>query len=122
MPNSYCKNDELCIDGSSQNDWYTGAGTVLYKNFFRFGMGVEASLNGLTIQTAAFMPSDTASLKFTLKGKNMTLNYQNLGNAHREILIDGVKAETSFDEIMQTQKLFIPTNELKDGMVISVID
>jgi len=122
MPNSYCKNEELCIDGSSQNDWYTGAGTVLYKNFFRFGLGVEASLNGLTIQTAAFMPSDTASLKFTLKGKNMTLNYQNLRNAHREILIDGVKAETSFDEIMQTQKLFIPTKELKDGMVISVID
>lgn len=122
MPNSYCKNLDLCIDGSSQNDWFTGAGTVLYKNLFRFGFGIEASLDGLTIQTASVMPSDTASINFVIKGKKVTLNYKKCGNGKREILLDGIKMPTVFDKIIETEKLFIPTADIKDGMVISVID
>ena len=122
MPNSYCRNLDLCIEETSQSDWFTGSGTVLYKNLFRFGFGIEPNLDGLNIQTAATMPSSKASAKFVIKGRHITLIYENLGNGRREIAIDGVKANTCFDPIMQTEKLFIPTEKLTDGMVITVTD
>lgn len=122
MPNSYCRNLELCVEETSQSDWFTGSGTVLYKNLFRFGFGIEPNLDGLTIQTAATMPSSKASAKFQIKGRHITLIYENLGNGKREIALDGVKAKTCFDPLMQTEKLFIPTEKLTDGMVITVTD
>lgn len=122
MPNSYCRNSDYCIEESSQSDWFTGSGTVLYKNLFRFGFGIEPDLDGLNVQTAAVMPSKKASAKFIIKGKHITLNYENRGNGKREILINGNKATTVFDPIMKTEKLFIPTNELTNNMVIMVLD
>jgi len=122
MPNSYCRNLDLCIEESSQSDWFTGSGTVLYKNLFRFGFGIEPDLEGLNIQTAAFMPCKKASAKFQIKGKNITLNYENKGNGKREILVNGIKEATVFDPIMKTEKLFIKTSDLTDNMVITVID
>lgn len=122
MPNSYCRNLELCVDGTSQNDWFTGSGTVLYKNFYRFGFGIEPSLDGLTIQTAAYMPCKEATAEFILKGRNLTLNYKNEGNGKREMFIDGVKQETVYDEIMKTEKLYINASDIHEGMVITVTD
>ena len=122
MPNSYCRNLELGVDGGSQNDWFTGSGTVLYKNFYRFGFGIEPDLNGLTIQTAAYMPCKEATAEFVIKGKNLVLDYKNTGAGSRRILVNGKEAETQFDNIMKTKKLYIPTSQLQDGMVITVID
>ena len=122
MPNSYCRNLDLCVEETSQSDWFTGSGTVLYKNLFRFGFGIEPNLNGLNIQTAATMPSTKASVNTVIKGKNITFQYKNEGNGKREISIDGVKMPTVYDEIIATEKLFIPTENLKDGMVITVTD
>lgn len=122
MPNSYCRNLDYCVDGLSQADWFTGSGSVLYKNLFRFCFGIEPNLEGLTIQTAAYMPTNSATAEFVIKGKKITLNYKKEGKNEREILLDGKKVDAKFDPMMQTKKLFIPTSELKDGMVISVID
>lgn len=122
MPNSYCRNLEMGVDGTSQNDWFTGSGTVLYKNFYRFGFGIQPDLNGLTIQTAAYMPCSEAKAEFVIKGKNLVLDYKNTGADSRKILINGNETETQFDDIMKTQKLYIPACQLQDGMVITVID
>ena len=122
MPNSYCRNLDMGVDGASQNDWFTGSGTVLYKNFYRFGFGIQPDLDGLTIQTAAYMPCSEATAEFVIKGKNLVLNYKNSGAGSRKILVDGVAADTQFDDIMKTQKLYIPTDKLHSGMVITVID
>ncbi len=56
------------------------------------------------------------------EGRHITLIYENLGNGKREISLDGVKAKACFDPLMQTEKLFIPTEKLTDGMVITVTD
>ncbi len=122
MPNSYCRNLDLCVEETSQSDWFTGSGTVLYKNLFRFGFGIEPNLDGLNIQTAAVMPSKKASARFIIKGKSIVLNYENIGNGKREILINGQKVDTTFDPIIKTEKVFIPTANLTDNMVITVID
>lgn len=122
MPNSYCRNLDLCVEETSQSDWFTGSGTVLYKNLFRFGFGIEPNLEGLNIQTAAVMSTTKASVKTSIKGKSITFQYKNEGNGKREIFIDGVKMPTIFDEIIGTEKLFIASENLKDGMVITVTD
>jgi cellobiose phosphorylase len=122
MPNSYCRNLDLCVDGGSQNDWYTGSGTVLYKNLYRFGFGIEPNLDGLTIQTAAYMPCKEATAQFIMKGHGVTLNYKNSGNSKREIFINGVKQPTVYDNIMKTEKLFIKNQDISDNMIITVTD
>lgn len=122
MPNSYCRNLDYGVDGGSQNDWYTGAGTVLYKNLYRFGFGIEPNLDGLTIQTAAYMPCNEAVAEFIMKGCNLTLQYKNNGTKKREIFIDGIKQDTVYDSIMKTEKLFIKSADIRDGMVITVTD
>ena len=68
------------------------------------------------------MPCKKASAKFQIKGKNITLNYENKGNGKREILVNGIKEATVFDPIMKTEKLFIKTSKLTDNMVITVLD
>jgi len=122
MPNSYCRNLDLCVDGGSQNDWYTGSGTVLYKNLYRFGFGIEPNLDGLTIQTAAYMPCKEATAQFIMKGHNLTLIYKNEGNSKREIFINGIKQQTVYDNIIKTEKLFIKNQDISDNMIITVTD
>ena len=122
MPNSYFRNEELCIDGQSFADWYTGSGTVFIKNLVKFGFGVCPTLDGLVIQTAGYMPTTDASIDIIVKGHPITVKYQNKGNGSRKFFINGKEAEGSFDELMNTQKIFIPTADITDGMIIEVID
>ncbi len=122
MPNSYCRNESVCIDGYSQNDWFTGSGTVLYKNFYRFGFGIEPDLDGLTIQTAAYMPCDEAKAEFLMKGKRIKLVYKKAGLGERKIFVNGVDADAKFDPMMRTKKIYIPNEIITEGMVIEVVD
>ncbi len=122
MPNSYFRNEEFCIDGQSFADWYTGSGTVFIKNLVKFGFGVCPTLDGLVIQTASYMPTTDASIDIVVKGKPITVKYQNKGNGSRKFFINGKETESSFDELMNTKKIFIPTADVTDGMIIEVID
>lgn len=122
MPNSYFKNEELCIDGQSFADWYTGSGTVFIKNLVKYGFGVCPTLEGLLIQTAATMPTTDAALDIVVKGHPITLKYQNSASGNRKFIVNGKKISGQFDNMMNTYKLFIPTAELTDGMIIEVID
>ncbi len=122
MPNSYFRNEELCIDGQSFADWYTGSGTVFIKNLVKFGFGVCPTLDGLLIQTAGYMPTTDASIDVIVKGHPITVKYQNKGNGSRKFFINGKETESSFDELMNTKKTFIPTADITDGMIIEVID
>ncbi len=122
MPNSYFRNDEYCIDGQSFADWYTGSGTVFIKNLIKYGFGICPNLDGLTVQTAAYMPTSNASIDIVVKGHPITLKYLDTKLGHRVIKVNGVVMETLFDKFMQTHKLFIPTADITDGMIIEVID
>lgn len=122
MPNSYFYNEEWCINGQSFHDWYTGSGTVFIKNLVKYGFGVNPTLDGVVIQTAATMPTTDASLDVVVKGRSVTLKYKNTENGSRKILVNGKECETQFDSLMNTQKLFIATADITDGTVIEVID
>ncbi|MBQ2933833.1 MAG: hypothetical protein IJE02_04370 [Clostridia bacterium] len=122
MPNSYFRNEELCIDGQSFADWYTGSGTVFIKNLVKFGFGVCPTLDGLVIQTAGYMPTTDASIDVIVKGHPITVKYQNEGNGSRTFKVNGKEMTGEFDSMMNIPKLFMPTADICDNMVIEVID
>lgn len=122
MPNSYFRNEELCIDGQSFADWYTGSGTVFIKNLVKFGFGVCPTLEGLVIQTAGYMPTHDASIDVVVKGHPITLKYQNKSGGKRTFLVNGKEMSGEFDSMMNIPKLFIPTSDIRDNMVIEVVD
>lgn len=122
MPNSYFRNEELCIDGQSFADWYTGSGTVFIKNLVKFGFGVCPTLDGLVIQTAGYMPTTDASIDVIVKGHPITVKYQNKGNGSRTFKVNGKEMTGEFDSMMNIPKLFMPTADICDNMVIEVID
>lgn len=122
MPNSYFRNEELCIDGESFADWYTGSGTVFIKNLIKFGFGVCPTLDGLTIQTAGYMPTTNAALDIVVKGHPITVKYLNTCSSKRIFKVNGKEMLGTFDKLMNIQKLFIPCNDITDDMIIEVID
>lgn len=122
MPNSYFKNDEWCIDGESFADWYTGSGTVFIKDLVKFGFGICPAIDGLTVQTAGYMPTTDASIDVIVKGHPITVKYQNKDTGNRKFMVNGVEMTGEFDSIMNIPKLFIPTADIADGMIIEVVD
>ncbi len=121
MPNSYCHNEELYIDGVSMGDWYTGSGTMLVKELIRFGFGIEPSLDGLYVQTPSFMPTTKATLEMKIKGKAVSFEYRKDGG-ERKYFVDGKEVKGEYSELMGTYRVFVPTAEIKEGMKIEVID
>lgn len=122
MPNSYCDNESLYIDGVSMGDWYTGSGTMLIKELIRFGFGIEPTLDALKIQTPAFMPTSSATLSMKVKGKAITFVYSKRPAGERKIFIDGTEYAADFDPMMKTKVALIDGALLHDGMIIEVID
>lgn len=122
MPNSYCDNESLFIDGVSMGDWYTGSGTMLIKELIRFGIGIEPDLDGVYIQTPAYMPCGICRLTMKVKGREINFEYRNEKNEDREYYVNGKKTKCVYSELMGTYRLYIPTSALKDGMTIEVVD
>lgn len=122
MPNSYSYNPDYFLDGESMGDWYTGSGTVLIKNLVRFGLGIEPDLGGLKIRTPAEMPCEKAEITMSVKGKTVTLRYENKGEGKRRISIDGAEIATAYDEQFATRTAYIPAEDITEGMTITVTD
>ena len=122
MPNSYCCNPDYEIDGGSMGDWYTGSGAVLVKELIKFGFGIAPDLGGLTVQTPATMPCDSASVKVPVKGHPVTLTYKNTGAGKRTFKVNGEVKCGEYSELMEVEKLYIPASDITDGMTIEVID
>ena len=120
MPNSYCRNEELCIDGVSMGDWYTGSGTMYVKELVRFGFGVDPDLDGLRVAPPNYIPSTSCSIEMPVKGKRITLSLRRGGGARR-FFVDGKETASSHDGTMRTDFIYIPTEELRDGMKIEVV-
>ena len=122
MPNSYCRAPEFDIDGDSMGDWYTGSGTVVIKELVRYGFGIQPRMNDLLLCAPASMPCSSASIAFRLRGRALTLRYQNKGEGARRYLLNGQPIGSHFDEIMQTEAAVISYDSLCDGDVIEVVD
>ncbi len=122
MPNSYFRNEEYCIYGESFADWYTGSGTVFIKDLIKYGFGVCPTIEGLTIQTAKYMPTTDAALDIVIKGKAIKFVYKNENNSARKFYANGKELTGEFDNLMDITKVFIPTADITEGMIIEVID
>lgn len=122
MSNSYLDNPENGLNGESAIDWYTGAGTVFIKNIVRFGLGIDSILDGIIIQTPSYMPCKDISAELLVKGFKIKFIYKNVNSGERKIYLNGKLLETEFDDLMNTKKVFIPNNEIKNNLEILVCD
>ena len=122
MPNSYCRNEELYIDGVSMGDWYTGSGTMFVKELVRNGLGIEPDLDGLKIQTPSYMPTTSCGAVLKIKGRTVDFSYRNEKRGERRIYVNGDEIETGFDELILAPVAYIPESALCDGMKIEVVD
>lgn len=122
MSNSYLDNSQMGLNGESAIDWYTGGGTVLIKNLVKYGFGIMPDLKGIAIQTANKMPCESAKVDVIIKGIHVQFIYENRKLGKRTIYLDGKKMETVYDELMQSEKAYIPNDALHDNMEIRVCD
>lgn len=122
MPNSYCCNQDMNIDGESLNDWYTGSGAVLTRCIFEYGMGVMADLCGIKISTPAYMPSDSIKAGFKAKGKNISFAYHNTNSGTRKYYINDIEIESKADPVSGNKYIYIDNSSVIDDMEIKVVD
>lgn len=122
MTNSYLDNVEKGYDGQSQNDWFTGSGTVFIKNIVRNCIGLYADMNGVYVQPAFHMPVDRFTADVLVKGSRVKVKYENSGAAERTVFVDGKAVGTEFDALMNLNKAYIPDGIFHDGMEIEIKD
>ena len=122
MPNSYCYNEELGLDGESIDDWYTGSGCVLIRNIIKNIFGVQARLDGLKIAMTNYMPTDSAEISLKIKGRDVTVRYKKDGTGNRKFFLNGVEKASVLGEVSLTPEIFIPTNELTEKTVIEIVE
>ncbi|MBQ9714352.1 MAG: hypothetical protein IJV83_03415 [Clostridia bacterium] len=112
MPNSYLYNEEKGFDGESMSDWFTGSGCVLVKALIGGAFGVKPSLDGVTVQTAAYMPCKRAEVTLNIKGTPVRIVYKKTGAGKRAYAIDA-------ESVALENGIFIPNSSL-DGKTITV--
>lgn len=122
MPNSYCYNEELGLDGESIDDWYTGSGCVLLRNIIKNIFGVQAQLDGLKIAMTNYMPTENAEISLKIKGCDVTVIYKKDGSGNRKFFVNGIEKEAVLGEVSSSPEIFIPTNELTENTIIEVIE
>ncbi len=123
MPNSYCENEEYCMDGESMGDWHTGSGAVLIKETIRYAFGVYPTLGGLRIQLPAFFPAEKGEINLKVKGVDLTVRYENKGLEKRNITVNGTDNYTeSFDDLMNIPVIFIKNEDIKNAITVEIKD
>ncbi len=122
MTNSYFDNKERGFDGQSQNDWFTGSGTVFIKNIVRNCIGLYADMNGVYVQPAFNMPVDKFTAEVLVKGVKVTVKYENTGAVERTVFVDGKAVSTEFDALMNLNKAYLPNDMFHEGMEIEIKD
>ncbi len=122
MPNSYCNTEKYSADGDSMGDWYTGSGTVLMKDIVKGGFGIIPTMDGVIISPAAYIPAKKVSMKLRIKGKNITIIYENKNNKKREIFLNSEKLQLKYEELSKNYSAFAENAQIKDGDVILITD
>lgn len=122
MPNSYCFNEEFCIDGESAGDWYTGSGAVLMRSIIEYALGIQATPKGIRFAVPHYLPSD--SVEITLKIKNSTVSfiYKNTNSGKRIHLVNGTEINATLDDVSGEKVFFIDNDALAEQMKIEIID
>ena len=122
MPNSYCENKDLDIDGESMGDWYTGSGSLLLKTFVKYVFGILPTLNRINIIPPSHFPFKTGSVKLTVKGTELTVAYKDTGKGKRQIKVNGKAVAAENNELLETLKFNIPYTKLGKKVKVEIID
>lgn len=122
MPNSYCWNPDYFIDGVSMGDWYTGSGTVVIKSVVKYGAGICPTLDGLVLQPPKTLPSEKLSVDLFVKGCKVSYRYENKKLGRRTVLLNGEALSGEYDDVMDTEKFFIPNDKFTSEMKITITD
>ena len=108
MPNSYGYNPELGIDGESMSDWYTGSSNTLLKAIIFDMFGIKPQIGDeLVIEPTNYFPSDNAEISLPIKGKKVTVRYQNTHLNKRKIYVNGEELTTNINLKNYRNKLII---------------
>ncbi|HEY8443364.1 MAG TPA: hypothetical protein VIL24_01015 [Clostridia bacterium] len=121
MPNSYVYNPEKNMDGESMNDWFTGSGCVLIKVLARCVFGIQPDLDGVNIAPAKYIPSQTAKMSINLKGRNISIIYQNKGAGKRTFYVNN-KAYPAAQNEFGIETLRLSNKDLADDINILIED
>ena len=122
MPNSWCHNSELGIDGESMSDWHTGSGAVLLKILVGYAFGIQPDLKGVNIRFPAFIPTASAEARVPVRGKTLVLRYENKGAGERSFEYGGKKFDATYDPVLDGPTVSIPYGDLEDGAVLKITD
>ncbi len=122
MSNSYLDNPAHGLNGQSAIDWYTGSGTLFIKILVRHVLGLQPDMGGLTVQTAEVMPCERMEARLTIKGMDVHIVYRNKHSGQRIYYLDGRQLARVVDEISGNRKVYIPTEALRDGAEILIVD
>lgn len=122
MPNCYYYNEDYKLDGQSAGDWYTGSGAVLMRCIIEHAMGFLAYPDGLKVAPPTYMPSDEITMNVHLKNSNITFKYTNKGSGERKYFVNGKECEKKFDEVSESEYIYLFNNEISDTTLIEVVD
>jgi len=115
MPNSYGYNRELMIDGQNMNDWQTGSANVVLKTFNRFVFGFEPTFDGLWIQPAGYAPFKSFNATATVRGCRVGVTCKTNTAKGRKFTVNGKPAQTTFDPVMDIDKLWLDEQQLTEN-------
>ncbi len=118
MPNSYCFNEEFCIDGESAGDWYTGSGAVLMRCIIEHALGIQATPKGIKIAVPDYLPSDCVDITLPIKHSKLSFSYKNTGAGKRTYRLNGAEYQT----VENGKGIFLENAELTELLNIEVRD
>ncbi len=120
MSNSYSYNEEYGLDGESMSDWFTGSANVLIKVLARCVFGINPDLGGVTICPAKGMGSKNSKIKIKVKGATLNVTCACRGNAPHRFFVNGAEVKPEYDEILRTEKIYIPSDKLTGNIDVKV--
>jgi cellobiose phosphorylase len=112
MSNSYSYNKELLLDGESMSDWFTGSANTLLKTLVWQFFGICPDLNGVKCSPSVYFPFSSASIRLSVKGKEITVNYSQSHGEKRTFLFNGKELPAFSDASSSAPTVYIRTEDL----------
>lgn len=123
MSNSYSYNEEFGMDGESMSDWYTGSANVLVKTMVRNVFGVDATLSGVYVKPASYMPFENAQIRVNVRGCSVRVEYAKGRGGERRFYVDGKARPASADRASETLYVMLTEEDLcKKEITVRVED
>ncbi len=95
----YVTSPEHPTENQASHSWLTGTAVWMYRIGLDYILGLQTSLNGITINPNIPSAWDSYSVKRIFRGKTISLNVENpnhINNGIKEIFVNGIKTDSNF--------------------------